>query len=45
MKGGGPDCVERERERVPRGWPTRWVDEEGRCSQIRFFLVFIYTYI
>ena len=30
-----PDCVERERERVPGGWPTEWVDEGGRTKLLR----------
>ena len=32
-----PDCVERERERerVPGGWPTEWVDDGGRTKLLR----------
>ena len=26
---------ERERERVPWGWPTEWVDEGGRTKLLR----------
>ena len=30
-----PNCIERERERVPGGWPTEWVDEGGRTKLLR----------
>ena len=40
-----PDCIERERERVPGGWVPGGLMKEGGALRLGFFFsVYIYIY-